>query len=160
MHFDVVVHQEDDEAFHVGLGKTRSKAWLLIAMHSMVTSEVRVVPAGAPTSEPRLVAARRQDIEYDVEHHRGRFLIVTNDNAVNFKLVEAPVEDPGPEKWRDAVAVKVSPATVAVSAQSSSMIRSGSMPQRSRCAPTPRGTRKGIRRTEASRRIVRMSRWS
>ncbi|MCU1451130.1 MAG: oligopeptidase b [Acidimicrobiales bacterium] len=100
---DVVVHQEDDEAFHVGLGKTRSKAWLLIGMHSMVTSEVRVVPADAPDTPPRLIAPRRQDVEYDVEHHGERFLMVTNDGAENFKLVEAPVDDPGPDQWRDVV---------------------------------------------------------
>jgi oligopeptidase B len=100
---DVVVHQEDDDAFHVGLGKTRSQAWLLIGMHSMVTSEVRVVPADAPDTPPRLIAPRRQDVEYDVEHHGDRFLLVTNDDAENFKLVEAPVDDPGPDQWRDVV---------------------------------------------------------
>jgi len=100
---DALVYQEDDDAFHVGLGKTRSRQWLVIASGSMVTSEIRVIPTGDPTSEPRLVAERRQDIEYDLEHHGDRFLIVTNDGAENFKLVEAPVDDPGPDQWRDLV---------------------------------------------------------
>ena len=42
-------------------------------------------------------------MEYDVEHHGDRFLIVTNDGAENFKLVEAPVDNPGPEQWRDVI---------------------------------------------------------
>ena len=53
---DGLVHQEDDESFHVGLDKTRSKAWVLIGMHSMVTSEIRVVPADAPDTPPLIVA--------------------------------------------------------------------------------------------------------
>ncbi|MBV9412150.1 MAG: S9 family peptidase, partial [Acidimicrobiia bacterium] len=100
---DVLVYQEDDDAFHVGIGKTRSHEYLVIASNSAVTSEVRVIPAADPTSEPQLIAPRRQDIEYDVEHHGDRFFIVTNDQAENFKLVEAPVTDPGPEQWREVV---------------------------------------------------------
>jgi oligopeptidase B len=100
---DVLVHQEDDDAFHVGIGKTRSREWLVIASNSAVTSEVRVIPATDPTREPRMIAPRRQDVEYDVDHRGDRFFIVTNDGAENFKLVEAPVEDPGVERWRDVV---------------------------------------------------------
>jgi oligopeptidase B len=100
---DALVYQEDDDAFHVGIGKTRSRQWLVIAANSAVTSEVHVVPAAEPTSEPRTVATRRQDVEYDVEHHGDRFFIVTNDGAENFKLVEAPVDDPGPERWTDVI---------------------------------------------------------
>src|SRR6266513_548191 len=72
---DVLLYEEDDEGFHVGLGKTRSREWLVIASQSMVTSEVHVIPTVDPTSDPRLIAARRQDIEYDLEHHGERFLI-------------------------------------------------------------------------------------
>jgi oligopeptidase B len=100
---DVLVYQEDDQAFHVGLGKTRSRQWLVIASQSAVTSEVRVIPSADPTSEPRVIAERRQDVEYDVEHHGDRFFIVTNDGAENFKLVEAPVANPEPDQWRDVV---------------------------------------------------------
>jgi oligopeptidase B len=99
----VLVYQEDDQAFHVGLGKTRSRQWLVIASQSAVTSEVRVIPTAEPATEPRVIAERRQDIEYDVDHHGDRFFIVTNDGAENFKLVEAPVDDPRPENWRDVV---------------------------------------------------------
>ncbi|MBV8235999.1 MAG: S9 family peptidase, partial [Acidimicrobiia bacterium] len=48
---DVLVYQEDDEAFHVGLGKTRSREWLVIASNSAVTSEARVIPAADPEAE-------------------------------------------------------------------------------------------------------------
>src|SRR5690606_28235573 len=53
---------------------------------------------------PRLVAPRRAGVEYDVTHHGQRFLITTNaDGAEDFKVVEAPLDAPGPENWRDLV---------------------------------------------------------
>jgi oligopeptidase B len=100
---DALVYQEDDQAFHVGLGKTRSREWVVIASQSAVTSEAHVIPADDPARKPRVIAQRRQDVEYDVEHHGDRFFIVTNDGAENFKLVEAPVDNPGPENWRDVI---------------------------------------------------------
>jgi oligopeptidase B len=100
---DVLVHQEDDERFHVGLGRTRSEAWVVIDLHSAVTSEVRVVPTAEPDAGSQVIAVRRHGIEYSLEHQGDRFLLVTNDGAANFRLVEAPVGAPGPENWRDVV---------------------------------------------------------
>jgi hypothetical protein len=64
-----------------------------------------------------------------------------------------------PQKWRAGVAVRVSPAIVADSCQSSSTMRLAGTPQRSRCAPTPSGTA-NITSVRSSWRMVAMSRWS
>ncbi|MBQ0895573.1 S9 family peptidase [Micromonospora sp. U56] len=92
---DVVVHQEDDERFWVGVDLTRSERFVLIDIHSKVTSEVRVVPAGNPTGEPAVIAPRRQGIEYTVEHHGHRFLILHNDGAEDFALAYTSADAPG-----------------------------------------------------------------
>ncbi|MEY2567034.1 MAG: oligopeptidase [Actinomycetota bacterium] len=100
---DVLVHQEDDEAFYVGIGRSRSDEWLVLSMQSMVTSEARVLPAHEPHGEFRMVEPRRHGVEYDVDQHGDRFLIVTNDEAENFRLVEAPLATPGREHWTDVL---------------------------------------------------------
>jgi oligopeptidase B len=100
---DVLVHQEDDEAFYVGIGRTRSDQWLVLSMNSMVTSEHLVLPADQPEGEFRMVEPRRHGIEYGIDHQGDRFLIVTNDDAENFRLVAAPVATPGREHWIDVV---------------------------------------------------------
>ena len=100
---DVLVHQEDDEAFYVGVGRTRSNEWLVLSMSSMVTSEYRVLRADDPEGEFRMVEPRRHGIEYELDHQGDRFLIVTNDEAENFRLVEAPADTPGREHWVDLV---------------------------------------------------------
>ena len=104
---DVLVYEEHDKAFYVGVGLTSSGRYVLIETHDHQTSEVRLIPADAPQSAPLLVAARNEGIEYDIEDDaaRERFLILTNaDGAEDFKLVEAPHDAPGRAHWRDVVA--------------------------------------------------------
>jgi oligopeptidase B len=95
---DEQVFCEPDERFWVAIGRTRSNAYILIAAGSSVTSEVRYADASDPQAQFTTVLPRRDGVEYSVEHAviggRDRFLILHNDGAPNFTLVEAPVEDP------------------------------------------------------------------
>ena len=58
---------------------------------SKLTSECRLLSADDPEGEPRVVAPRRQGVEYDVEPAGDRLLIVHNDGARDFELAEAPL---------------------------------------------------------------------
>jgi oligopeptidase B len=101
---DALVLEEPDERFWLGVSLTRSQRFVVIDAHSKVTSEVAVIPADAPHERPRVIAPRRQDVEYDVEHDPtgDRFLILHNDGAEDFALAWAPVADPS--DWRELVA--------------------------------------------------------
>lgn len=99
-----LLYEETDELYRLQVGKTRSKAYILIVSVSATTSEARYVPADAPMAAPKLLLARREDHEYYPDHHGSRFFIRTNDNGRNFRLVEAPVADPGEKNWREVLA--------------------------------------------------------
>ncbi|MGA5545560.1 S9 family peptidase [Mycobacterium sp. NPDC051198] len=92
------VYHEPDERFWVAIGRSRSDKYLFVASGSAVTTEVRYVDANDPTAELTTVWERRDLVEYSVEHAvvggEDRFLILHNDGAENFMLVEAPVSDP------------------------------------------------------------------
>jgi oligopeptidase B len=92
---DEIVYEERDERFWVGVELTRSEKFVVIDVHSKVTSEVWVIPAGNPTAEPAVVAERRQGVEYSVEHHGHRFLILHNDGAEDFALAHTSADRPG-----------------------------------------------------------------
>ena len=100
---DVLVYEEADERFWLDVGLTRSREYVLIALHSKLTSEVHVIRADDPEGEPVPVEPRRDGVEYHVEHQGRRFLIVTNDEAENFRLVESPTDAPGRANWRDVI---------------------------------------------------------
>jgi len=92
------VYYEPDERFWLGVGRTRSNKYVIIAAGSAVTSEVRYADAADSDAEFTVVWPRRDLVEYSVEHAvvggQDRFLILHNDGAENFTLVEAPVSDP------------------------------------------------------------------
>jgi oligopeptidase B len=96
---DVVVLDEPDERFWVGVGLTRNEQAIEISLGSKLTSEVWLIDATEPESAPRVVAPRREGIEYSIEHAGDRLLIVHNDGAVNFSLAWAPLDTSGPQDW-------------------------------------------------------------
>lgn len=103
---DTLVYEEADKGFFVGIGLTQSNRYIVIHTHDHTTSEVHLVPADAPATAPRLIAARLTGVEYELEHDapRDRFIIHTNaDGAEDFKLVETPTATPDSNNWRDLV---------------------------------------------------------
>jgi len=99
---DVLVYDEPDEGFFLSLGTTQSRAYIVIGAGNHETSEILIVPAADPTAKPRIVAARREGVQYDLEHWNGAFYIRTNaDGAIDFKVVTAPETDPSAANWRD-----------------------------------------------------------
>jgi oligopeptidase B len=100
---DALVYHEADEAFYLNIAKTRSSAYLLITLESTTSTEVRFASADRPHADFAVVQPRLLNVEYSVEHHDDSLLIVTNQQAQNFKLVTAPVVTPGWEHWRDLI---------------------------------------------------------
>ena len=96
---DVIVMEEQDERFGVGVGLTRSERYLVIGSASQLTSEVWLLDAASPGGQPQLVLPRRAGVEYHVEHQDGpdggRLLILHNDGALNFELATVPLAGPG-----------------------------------------------------------------
>ncbi|MEO7912926.1 MAG: S9 family peptidase [Roseiflexaceae bacterium] len=100
---DALVYHEADEAFYLNIAKTRSSAYLLITLESTTSTEVRFAAADQSNADFAVVQPRLSEVEYSVEHHGEHLLIVTNQQAQNFKLVTAPVATPGWEHWRDLI---------------------------------------------------------
>lgn len=101
---DRIVYEEADPAFFVGLDLTQSRRFVTISAGSHVTREIRLLEADRPDAAPRLVAPRREQHRYSVEHHADRLWIRTNDSHENFRLVWAPVDDPGEDNWTEELA--------------------------------------------------------
>ena len=130
---DVLVFEEPDERYWVGVGLSRSKKYLQIELGSKVTSESWLLEADDPTGEFRVVWPRREGVEYTVEHAvlppalvdlppaqeapagtavsagsaRDVLLILHNNDALNFELVWSPVPAPGTTVGPEAATVVV-----------------------------------------------------
>ena len=96
---DVIVFEEADERFFAGVWLTRSERYVVVSTSSKLTSEEWLLDAGDPTGELRVVAPRRQGVEYSVDHQvtadgTDRLLILHNDGAENFEIATATLADP------------------------------------------------------------------
>nr|WP_018184074.1 S9 family peptidase [Kaistia granuli] len=101
---DVLVFEEKDPGFFLGVGQTQSARYILIDSHDHETSEVHLLDAEDPTGAPRLIAARQTAEEYSVDHNGDTLYILTNaGGAEDYKIVTAPVATPGRENWGDLV---------------------------------------------------------
>ncbi len=98
---DEIVFEEPDERFWVGVELSRSEKFIFVESQSKVTSEVRVLSADRPGDEPAVVAERRQGVEYSVEHHGHRFLILHNHDAEDFALAYTSADAPG--EWSELI---------------------------------------------------------
>ena len=96
---DVLVFQEDDERFWMGVGSSRDDRHVLIALGSKNTSEFHLLEADDPTGEFRVVAPREEGVEYDVEPAGDRLWIVHNRGHRDFELAVAPLDAGSPERW-------------------------------------------------------------
>jgi oligopeptidase B len=100
---DVLVYQEDDERFNLGVGRTRDGQFIVLESASHITTESWVLPAGEPEGEFTLISARQDEHEYSIDHRNGLWFIRTNDRGRNFRLVTAPVSAPGREHWTERI---------------------------------------------------------
>jgi oligopeptidase B len=100
---DPLIYHEKDESYYLSISKTKNEAFILINSGSQVTTETRYIDATKPNDKPIVIAPRKYGIEYYVENIDSKFYILTNKNAINFRLVVAPVINPTSENWVEIV---------------------------------------------------------
>jgi oligopeptidase B len=98
-----LLFEEKDELYNTGVGKTRSKGYIVVSSTSSTTSEMRYLPADKPGGELKLFLPRKENHEYYIDHLGDNFYIRTNDQGKNFRLVTAPVGDPSPNNWKEII---------------------------------------------------------
>lgn len=101
---DQLVYHEKDDTFSVGVGKTKSDKFIVIASYSTLSTEYRYLNAGEPNGKFNIIQPRERDLEYSVEHYNGDFYILTNyQDAKNFKLMKTPETATSKENWIDVI---------------------------------------------------------
>ncbi|MGI4747178.1 MAG: S9 family peptidase [Janthinobacterium lividum] len=101
---DMLVYEETDPGFFIGVHLSESRGWIMITCGDQETTETLLIPGDDPTATPKLAAPRRKGERYSLTHWHDRFIVHTNaGDAIDFKLMQTPVNDPGRDAWRDWV---------------------------------------------------------
>jgi oligopeptidase B len=100
---DQLVFEETDETYVAYIYKTKSKKFLMLVSASTLSQEYRYLEADNPLGEFSMFLPRQREHEYSIDHFGDRFLIRTNDQAKNFRLMATPIDKIGKEHWREIV---------------------------------------------------------
>ncbi|UBR50513.1 S9 family peptidase [Halomonas sp. FeN2] len=102
----VLVLREDDPEFWLGIGKTRSRSWLLLESGSKDTSEIHLLPAHSPDSAPQCIQQRQPGVEYSIDHRPGSFYRLHNQAGAHFQLDFLPESQLGQPQlnWQTLIA--------------------------------------------------------
>lgn len=100
---DQLVYEEKNQTLACYLGKTKSKKYITVNSARTDASMVYLIEADKP-GQPLLVEPIQDNVEYSVYHAGGdKLYIYTNKDAVNYKLTQAPVNNPGMMNWVDYI---------------------------------------------------------
>ncbi|MCU1288785.1 MAG: protease 2 [Acidobacteria bacterium] len=99
-----LVYEEKDVLFNAGIGRSRDRKMLFIGSYAKTMREYRYLPADNPLGAWKVLTPRREGHEYSADFYNGDFYITTNKGAENFKVVRAPLSDPGEKNWTDFIA--------------------------------------------------------
>jgi oligopeptidase B len=100
---DTLVFEEPDETFVAYIFKSRSKRFLIIVCAQTVTQEYRYLEADNPAGAFTLFLPRQREHEYHIDHFGDRFIIRTNNQAKNFRLMSTSLARTGMEHWEEMV---------------------------------------------------------
>jgi len=100
---DIVVYDEKDKTNYIDVSKSKNQQYIIISSSSTTSSESRLLDANKPKGEFKVFQPRLKDVLYDVIPLEDKFLVVTNKDALNFKVVETSLNKTSVENWKDFI---------------------------------------------------------
>ena len=100
---DVEVFHEKDVLDNVGVFRTNDNKYIIISDDGFTSSESRIIPANNAFAAPVVVAPRKANVEYQLDHIDGAFLLTTNEGAQNFKVMRIADDKVGSGQWQEFI---------------------------------------------------------
>lgn len=102
---DELVFHEEDETFSTFIYKTKSKKYLVIGSYATLTQEYRFLHADTPDGEFQMFEPRNRELklEYQINHYHDKWLVKTNLEAQNFRLMECPEFETTRDQWKEVI---------------------------------------------------------
>lgn len=101
---DVSVYEEQDNTNYIAVGKSKNGKYIIISSEGTLSSEIWLLDADLPSNDFKLFQPRRNDVLYTIVPLEDRFLILTNDEAINFRIMQCPLDKTDREHWTTFIA--------------------------------------------------------
>jgi len=100
---DALVYHEDEETNYLRIGKSLSGKYFFLTSEHTLYTEIRTLSADSTNDEPTVFLPREEHHEYFVRDGGDRFFLVSNDDAKNFRILEAPYDNTAKDAWREVI---------------------------------------------------------
>lgn len=100
---DATVYEEKDNSNYIGVYESKNQQYILIYSSATTSSEERYLDANNPLGEFKVFQPRMKDVLYSVVPLEDKFLVMTNKDAINFKLMETPINATSVENWKEVI---------------------------------------------------------
>ncbi|WP_340155204.1 prolyl oligopeptidase family serine peptidase [uncultured Winogradskyella sp.] len=100
---DAIIYEEKDPMFSVSIQKSKSKAYIFLSASSSTSSEMWYLKTDNPTGDFKVIRPREKNHLYGITHYKDLFYIVTNKNALNYKIATVNVNEVSKGKWTDVI---------------------------------------------------------
>ncbi|TXT33052.1 MAG: oligopeptidase B [Chitinophagaceae bacterium] len=100
---DEVVYEEKDKSNYIWVSKSKNEQYIFIVSQATLSSEWRIINANTPNAAFTVFQPRIKDVLYDVIPLENKFIIRTNLNALNFKLMECELNNTASSNWKELI---------------------------------------------------------
>jgi len=100
---DETVYLEKDNSNYIGVSKSKNGRFIFITSQATLSSEQFYINADAPESAFQSFQPRIKNVLYEVVALNDKFLIRTNLNALNFKVMECPLDKTNQSNWKELI---------------------------------------------------------
>lgn len=100
---DALVYEEKDHTNYIGAYKSKNQKYIFIYSGATTSSEMFYISADDPKATFRSFQPRMKDVLYDVTALDDKFLIQTNMDAINFRIMTCPPDQTGVENWTEYI---------------------------------------------------------
>lgn len=102
---DQLLYEEKDTSFYMGVGNSADDQYVVIGLDSTVSNEMLVLKSDDKSGKFQTVAPRQRDFKYDIEHLGNRWVIRTDWNAPNYRLMTVADDQIGDRaRWQELLA--------------------------------------------------------
>ena len=101
---DPVIFEEPDTSFYISVDRSSDDRFLMISLESTVSNEVHVLDLADPKETLKILAPRERDFQYSADHIAGRWVVRTDWQAPNFRIMTVPDSEIGDRaRWKELV---------------------------------------------------------
>lgn len=100
---ELVYEEKDDTFYYMGVSRSKDDRYMMISSNATLSNEIWILDAERPDGDFQVFQPRQRDLRYRVWSYNGKFYVLTNDQAENWRLMETKEENTRKGHWQEII---------------------------------------------------------